>query len=497
MYNFRLLRLYSATSLFFLLSVFLFSCNKNDIIDDNPTHQPAFSTDTVIFDTVFTTLGSSTRTLMVYNNYKNSLNIKSIHLMRGESSPFRINIDGNPALNVSDIEIAGKDSLYIFVKVTINPNNTDSPLIQSDSLLFETNGKTQYVKLVAWGQDAHFYNNAILGSDYTFTAAKPHVIYGSFTVDSLYTLTIEAGAKVYFHNGAFLLVRRDGTLKVDGTKEQPIIFRGDRLEDEYANIPAQWDRIWLSPGSKNNRINYAVIINGTTGIQADTTGTSTEPTLVLDNTLIYNMGEVALLAQGSYVRASNSIFGNCGKGSVFLRFGGNYDFRHCTIGNYWNYTVRQNEALVLNNYYYDTLGNEQPRDLANAYFGNCIIFGNQYNEVLLDNGKKAAFIYQFENCLMKTNINISNSLYFNNCIKNEEPWFTDVEINDFALDTIVSAAVNKGNIAVINSAFSDIRRDINGVYRIADGAPDLGAYEFVPEIKSKVIKRKSISFSKH
>lgn len=40
--------------------------------------------------------------------------------------------------------------------VTIDPNKDDNPLIQTDSIVFETNGNLQDVDLVAWGQDANY-----------------------------------------------------------------------------------------------------------------------------------------------------------------------------------------------------------------------------------------------------------------------------------------------------------------------------------------------------
>lgn len=484
--------------LFLIISIFTISCSKEDITDNNPAHKLGFSTDTILFDTVFTTIGSSTRTLMVYNKHKNKINISSIRLARGTASPFRINVDGKASVSVSDMEIAGKDSMYVFIKVTINPNNADSPLIQSDSILFEVNGNLQYINLVAWGQDAHFYRNAVLGSDYVFTNDKPHVIYGYFAVDSLYTLTIQPGAQIYFHKDSYLYVYRDGTLKVNGTLEQPVIFQGDRLEDDYLDIPGQWGKIWLSVGSKNNEINYAVIKNGTIGLQVDTLGNSSNPTLILNNTLIYNMSAAGLLGQGTYIRAANCVFGNCGQGSVVLQLGGDYDFRNCTIGNFWDYSVRQNTALVLNNYYYDTDNHLQARALTNAYFGNCVVYGNQWDEITLDKKDAAVFNYLFENCLLKTELNISNETYFKSCIKNEDPWFANTENNNFEPDSTVSAVIDKGALSVIQTSYFDITRDLKGNYRIADVAPDMGAYEFMPPANNTFYKKKkSTSHSRH
>ena len=56
------------------------ACRKENSISTDPTHKLAFSTDTILFDTVFTTLGSSTHHLKIYNPYPDDLNISEIHV---------------------------------------------------------------------------------------------------------------------------------------------------------------------------------------------------------------------------------------------------------------------------------------------------------------------------------------------------------------------------------------------------------------------------------
>ena len=79
--------------------------------------------------------------------------------MGGSNSPFRINVDGISASSHQNIQLEGNDSLFIFVEVTLDVNNQNSPLIIEDSVRFKTNGLDQYVKLAVWGQDAYFYYN--------------------------------------------------------------------------------------------------------------------------------------------------------------------------------------------------------------------------------------------------------------------------------------------------------------------------------------------------
>ncbi|MCD4681588.1 MAG: hypothetical protein K8S00_14495, partial [Bacteroidales bacterium] len=295
-------QLFLQSGIILLLVILSFqSCKKDDFIDNNPSLKLEFSTDSILFDTIFTTVGSATLQLKVYNRHDNTIMISSIRLEGGNASFFRINVDGYPSINVADIEIASKDSLYIFIHLTIDPNNTNNPMVVTDQIVFETNGNIQDVDLVAWGQDAYFYYYNIISSDFEFINDKPHVVYGYVVVDSACTLNIQEGTKVYMHSNSFLYVYRDGTLKINGTLDNPVTIQGDRLESYYQDIPGQWNWIWLSAMSIDNEINYAIIRNGVRGVQIDTVGNSPNPTLRINNTIIENMLSTGIFAQGSYV----------------------------------------------------------------------------------------------------------------------------------------------------------------------------------------------------
>jgi hypothetical protein len=293
-------------------------------------------------------------------------------------------------------------------------------------------------------------------------------------------LTIEAGARVYSHAWSGLVVYKEATLIVNGALDNEVTFEGDRLEEDYDDLPGQWGHplfggIWLYPTSINNEINYAVIRNGYIGIQADTVGNSSNPTLELNNTIIENMAHAGILAQGSFIESTNCVIANCGLYNALLQIGGEYDFRHCTFANYWSSGYpRETAALVLNNYYEDVNGVIQARPLTKAYFGNCIIYGSLESEIILDQNNSADFTYTFDHCLIKVNNDINTSTAeFIDIIKNKDPEFVDAEGNDYQLNS-VSNALNEGNLTIA----SFVPTDILGTDRInTDGQPDLGAYE--------------------
>ena len=72
--------------LFFLIlvSIFLFSCNPDDLYETSPDSKVQFSNDTIIFDTVFTSIGTATRNLRVYNPYSRTIKISEIRLAGGK-----------------------------------------------------------------------------------------------------------------------------------------------------------------------------------------------------------------------------------------------------------------------------------------------------------------------------------------------------------------------------------------------------------------------------
>ena len=454
---------------FLLLTIiaFSFSSCKKDKIDSSSSARLTFSSDTIFFDTVFTTIGSVTQRLLVYNSNNSKIKVSSIHLSGGEQSFYKINIDGVSATTVTDVEIAAHDSLFIFIRVTIDPNNHNNPLVVTDSIQFITNGNLQDVKLIAWGQDAWFYKNKTLKGTILWDSLKPYVIYGYLRVDTAASLTILPGSKVYFHKNAYFAVSSEASLKVNGTLEHPVRFQGDRLDPFYRDLPGQWDGIYLERGSKQNVFDYAIIKNGSFGIFADSISPP-DPFLTIDNTIIQNITGTGIYAYTSNVTSTNCVIGDCGGAAIYLDFGGNYNFRQLTIGNYWSSSVRTTSSLVIRNYTYDTTGNKISNALVQAYFGNCIIYGNEDEEIFLDSLNSALFNFRFDHGLLRTK-KMGSSMNYIECMINKDPVFVDPLAFNYAIDSI-SPAIEKG-------IPMGVATDIKGVERGL--TPDLGAYQYV------------------
>jgi len=212
-------------------------------------------------------------------------------------------------------------------------------------------------------------------------------------------------------------------------------------------------------------------------LQAETLQEPMGNTLLLTNTIIENMSGLGILGRYYAILGINNVVANCGQLGILLQ-GGTYDFRQCTFANYFQDGIRQDPNMAVTNYYLS------PDEVLyvyglDAYFGNCIVYGNKDEEMLLDSDEQGSFNYIFDHCLLKTQMNISNDTIFPGSIKNQDPIFVDKDNNNLALDSL-SPGIDMGSIDVINTSLlpTVIDKDILGVSRIA--SPDMGAYEYIP-----------------
>lgn len=426
-----------------------------------------FSVDTLVFDTVFTTVGSTTQQFKIYNKENKTVIIEEIELVGGENSPFRINIDGISGNNHANIEILAKDSLFAFVEVTLSVNGQNFPMVIEDSIRFRTNGKDQYVRLAVWGQDAYFYNNELVEG--IWANDKPHVIYNRAVIDSAKTLDIQANTKVYLHKNSILFVYK-GTLKVNGTKNQEVVFQGDRLEQFYKDIAGQWYGIYFYK-SLPSTINYAIIKNGTAGVHLTANNEANLPNqfnVTVTNTKISNNASYGVFLYDSpKIKMENCVVSKNGIHALFLLRGGSYDINHSHLLGYGG--TGQTPAIGIRNYY-DGIAS----GIGVGEIKNSIIYGSQTSEIAFDtvnpNNDPTLLNIAFKRCLIKLETPSTNSIYQDQIVWNTDPVFTNVSEGNFK--SVPNSPIN--NLA--NPLFT-LPLDINGDTRNMAN-PDLGAYEF-------------------
>ncbi|NPA68321.1 MAG: hypothetical protein GXO50_06890 [Chlorobi bacterium] len=480
--------IFKKTGFIIIIFTLIIACNKDDKLQTG-TVNLLFSRDTVFFDTVFSGIGSDTRYFKVKNPYDLPVNINKIYLEKGDESKFKININGIPENYTENTIIDAGDSIYVFVEVLINTDEDN--ITEEDKIIFDTGENSQNVKLLAIGTDVHFLNDSLINSQ-TWINDKPYLIYNSVAVAENQTLTIEEGTHIYSHKDSRFIIA--GTLKVNGTEENPVIFEADRLNghssifydifaedstDNYYDVAGQWSGIWLTKLSKDNEINNAIIKNAITGITVDSSQNS-NPQLSIHNSIIEHHSSTGIFARISSISATNCLIADCGYYNILLTRGGNYEFYHCTVSNYWK-GIRNTPAVYINNYFqYD--GTVYLYDLEKAYFGNCIIWGNTETETAADvYTEGVSSDYMFDNCILKidpeSNINTNDPEHYSNILLNTDPLFTDFYEYDFTLSEN-SPAINKGNISITNTYPALLNFDLNNINRTNDAAPDLGCYEF-------------------
>jgi len=442
---------------------YLISCTPaNEILNTSSPLRLSFSRDTVLFDTVFTAKPTFTRRLVVYNRNKNALIINEMNIAGGQNSPYSITVFGETKTTFRNIRILGNDSLLVLLNASINPKQQDLPFIVRDSILFSINGKSQEVKIIGWGQDAHYLRNQRIRQNTVWSGKKPYIISGILQVDSLRNLTIEQGVTVYMDINAAILVK--GSLTINGTVLDKVNFRGVRLDRRYEQVAGQWDAIYFDAGSRNNKINYAHIRNGNVGLRIGAPpDNDTIPELMVENTIIENMRFRGLISFSSDVYMANTLINNCTQNVVACLAGGDYTFLHCTFANTETRFFTDEPTVYMANFYRlpDESVLKSPLSLTMI---NCIVWGDRAIDFQLNSAADVPAKWLVRNSLLKTTDNQFNN---NDNILNQRPRFKSAFRSNFQLDSL-SPAIDKG-IPV------GITTDLEGVVR--DAKPDLGAYE--------------------
>lgn len=502
--------------LFVGLIISMSSC-REDFVFEPSTGDLKFSRDTIYLDTVFSNIGSSTYTLKVYNTSDKDIKIPTIKLGKGQNSKYRMTVDGMTGENnriFRNVELLAKDSMYIFIETTAgisdaNPND----FLYTDQIQFDSGANLQKVELVTLVQDAYFIfpnkQNGIIesipigfnddgtvletngrnlsqnhpdnGDEYLLKTDKPYVIYGYASVPSGKILTIPGGARVHFHDGSGLVIQEGGTLDIAGSTsvttalENEVIFEGDRLEPSFSDVPGQWGTVYLRQGSINNSIKNLTLKNAVVGLLIE----NNSGIMTIENTQIYDCSNVGILARAATIEGKNMVINTAGVATLACTLGGSYEFKHCTFNNNWGSSKQV--AVLIDNYYTNSETNQQfAFDLLKADFRNCIIFGSNQIELLINKGTDTSkqFNTMFSKCQIKfnnTNNQFTNNPNYsfindtNEIIKNGVADFQNIIKNKLVIGELSDA---KGFGTAINVPFDILGNPRNGVF-------DLGAYNSI------------------
>lgn len=459
----------------FLLFAFCFilsSCKKDNFITSADARL-RLTADALKYDTVFTTTGSITKSFKIINENDQKLRLSKVKLMGGSASAYKMNVNGSATTEVNDLEIAANDSIYVFVSVTINPNAANLPFIVSDSILISYNSNNRFVQLQSYGQNANFLSNTIITGNVSWTNTLPYVILGGIRIDTTATLTIPQGCKIYAHADAPIIV--DGTLITNGTKNNEVVFAGDRLDNDYKDLPASWPGIYFRGNSKNNVLSFTVIKNAYQAVVAQSPSVNANPKIILHQCIIDNAYDAGILCANTSLQADNSLISNCGS-NIAIIYGGDYNFTHCTVASYSNlYITHKNPVLSVSNFAIQ--GGTTITANLNAIFRNCIFWADSSgfvnNEVVVNKQGSNAFTVLFDKNIYRGANDPSNST-LNGNLKSQDPLFDEIDVvkrkYDFRVTKNNAApGINKGAATIFSKDLDDKNRN--------NGLPDLGCYE--------------------
>lgn len=469
-----------------ILLMLLSACVNDDQFGDTPNLRLTFSSDTIRFDTVFSTIASSHRDFWIYNNSGTGIECQSVRLVKGNQSGFRVNVDGiylgaENGYQTPLIAIRNKDSVRVYVELTAPYSQQPEPTAVEDELEFLlSGGQRQQVKLEALAWDAQIIRKLKVSSDMTIGGAKPILITEGIEVDSAATLTIQAGSSLYFDSKAGIDV--GGRLMIDGRSDAPVTLRGSRLDRMFDYLPydrvsGQWAGVRFKDTSAGGEIRFAEIKNCFDGIVVDSSKVE-GACLRIEQSTIHNCQGYGILADNARIEMVNVQVSNTLRDCLRVA-GGHVLLNACTLAQFYPFDAARGYALHLV---------QASQDLFTFDCRNSLVTGYGEDVIMLPNTPNHSDSYwKFANSVLRTVLPDDSLKGRFDAVVFEDPKDTlssgykhfrkfDTEnlIYDFQLDS-VSSAIGKGKYGEMP------QYDRAG--RMRDEEPDAGAFEYVKPIK--------------
>jgi hypothetical protein len=458
-----------------MMMVVGWACEKDDFTSA-PDAGLRTSVAELFFDTVFTGVGSVTKQIVVNNPNSKKLRLQQLALGGGAASPFSLNFNGQPGHSFSNLELPANDSGYLFVRLTVNPTTQNLPFLLKDSITLRWNGNTTVVHLEAYGQNARFLRNWRVTKDTNWTADLPIVVASEMVVNAGATLSVAPGTKIYCNANAPVVV--NGSLQCLGQKDAgQIVFRGDRTDAGYSDLPGAWPGLIFTATSTNNRLHHTQILNAYQAVLVGTAPQTGAPKLVLQACRIQNAYDLGLYALGSNLEVENTLIAQCGNdgqpgvggSNLVLAGGGKYRFNHCTVATYANlYQSHKQPAVFITN------NGPTGAGALSVVFSNSIIYGQgglADDEVVVQRTAGGAFSVAFEQVLYRAKNPVTNAS-FSSPILNQNPAFDSINTGR----QTYNFRLRSGSPA-LDTASSILTTDLDGLPRPVGRKPDLGCYE--------------------
>lgn len=389
-----------------LIIVTMMGCDDNILTD--VTAQPSYdlnADDSFDMGVLLTGRTTSTQKLMLYNRNRGTIELESLALRGGDSSLFRINVDGMAGVSFTNsdlLQIARGDSLYILLEASFHGTQSQRDVLREDFIDIRCNGRTSSIRLTVTTRDVEELRADTIRCDTLWAeGGLDKLLYDALVIPSGVTLSVGPGVNIYLHDHASIEVY--GALRLEGTAEQPVMLLGDRTDKLFDNLyyrdmSAQWGGIHLHPGSSGSLFDHAEIRGMTSGIRVEQEATDLRvldglpdfmaddyQQLIIRNSLIMNSDSSLITATASNMIIENTCLMNSA-GALLELQGGAYDVTHCTLANYNFWALFSKPDVVLRNYAMlpaaEASSADQaslvplPRPLHRCNITNSIIYGN-------------------------------------------------------------------------------------------------------------------------
>ena len=514
------------------LSLLILATACNDDILTDAASQPSYELndslrdDTFHLGTLLTGHTTATQKLMLYNHCPGEIALESIRLRGGDTSIFRINVDGmagSSFTNPDFLHIARGDSLFILLEATYAGRQDERDVEREDWLDIRCNGQTRSIRLAVTTRDVEELHNDSIRQDTLWQQGDlDKLIYGPLIIPAGVTLTIGPDVTLYLHDHASIEVF--GRLLIQGETGHPVRLLGDRTDRIFDNLyyrdmSAQWDGLHFHAGSTGSLLAYADIRGMTTGItvrqdSCDTRFLNQKPAdtppasdpkryaygpdfldddgqqLVIRHSVIMNCDSSLISARNANMIIENSLLMNSA-GALLEVSGGAYDVTHCTLANYNYWAAFSRCDVVMRNHYEqpDSLAPGQwlkrPTPLYRCNFTNTLIYGNSGRDPNVDANGYVAFVddrgarldsiynYRFDHCLLQSKTGFDDD----DCLAilwTDDPLYRLIDRPNYICDPHLqpeSPCIGRGEARTV----SRLPFDLDGNPRAA--TPAIGCYE--------------------
>lgn len=474
------------SSCLLLLSVcFLTACDATDSFGPAGGRTLSFGVEEVDLGTVFAQVPSARKDFWVYNGSDQGIICSEIRLEQGNQTGFRVNVDGwylgsTSGYRLQNVEIAAGDSIRIFVELTSYSTGREEPVEISDRLIFNlSGGGTQQLTMKANVWDAVEIDNYNINTSTTISSTKPILVKKNINIAENATLTIAAGTTLYFAGDAGINV--NGTLLCQGTAEDNVVLRGDRIDNmfdylPYDRVPGQWKGLHFGPSSRNNVLTYTDIHSTFDGIIVDQPSSTESQHLTLEQVTIHNCQGYGLHATGANIALTNTEISNTLNDCLFVD-GGSATLNACTLAQFYPLDANRGAALRFSN---------EKTALTQMLCQNCLITGYADDVVM---GHRAnteqAFNYRFENCLLRTEQPAEAEK--ENFVETELEDISDTETGSwhhfltFDTDKLIYQFMLAENSTARGKANPTTVSTIDRLGNSRGTTPDIGAYQYIAE----------------